>query len=90
MLFMHIYESLDACVLNYVVFNAMRSTITRRFHIEILLKQPQLQYNVSHIVTFPWWAAVVHLSHSSMPAKHAHNNRFLQKTLHLLTFRPEI
>ena len=44
MLFMHIYESLDACVLNCVVFNAMRSTVTRRFHMEILLKKPQLQY----------------------------------------------
>ena len=37
---MHIYESFDACVLNCAVFNAMRSTITRRFHMEILLKTP--------------------------------------------------
>ena len=43
MLFMNVYESFGAHILNCVLFHAVRYIITRRFHMEILLKERQLR-----------------------------------------------
>ena len=53
MLFMHIYESFDACVLNCVVFDAMRSTIIGMcgVHPEFFLNT-ELFENTNHFELF--------------------------------------